>query len=104
MKLLVVEDDEDSRILLMNVFALSGHEVTSATNGVEAMAAIEKSIPDLIISDILMPQMDGYTLCKKLKSDKRFRDIPFVFYTATYTEKKDEDFALKLGAAKFIIK
>lgn len=104
MKLLVVEDDEDSRILLMNVFALSGHEVTSATNGVEAMAAIEKSIPDLIISDILMPQMDGYTLCKKLKADKRFRDIPFVFYTATYTDPKDRQLAMDIGCAAFLVK
>ena len=56
------------------------------------------------VSDILMPVMDGFTLCKELKSDEHLRGIPFVFYTATYTEPKDIELGLSLGARKFLIK
>ena len=60
--------------------------------------------PDLIVSDILMPVMDGYALCRQWKSDDTLKHIPLVFYTATYTEPKDEEFALSLGADRFILK
>jgi putative nucleotidyltransferase with HDIG domain len=58
----------------------------------------------VIISDILMPVMDGFSLCQEWKKDDGLKDIPFVFYTATYTDPKDEEFALSLGAARFIVK
>ena len=105
MKVLVVEDTEDSRVLLHDVLTASGYEVRSAENGKKALKVIEDNfLPDLIVSDILMPEMDGYALCRALKADEKLRSIPFVFYTATYTDPKDEQFAMSLGAARFLIK
>ena len=58
----------------------------------------------MIISDILMPVMDGFTLCREWKRDDRLKDVPFVFFTATYADPKDEKFAMGLGAERFIVK
>ena len=81
-----------------------GWEVCQAVNGKAALEIAENQAPDLIVSDILMPVMDGYALCRQCKSDKKLKNIPFVFYTATYTEPHEEKFALDLGADRFINK
>ena len=104
MNILIVEDNDESRYLLESLLKGRGYDVISATNGVEALERLKKERFEMIISDILMPNMDGFRLCRKCKSDDTLRKIPFVFYTATYTDKKDEEFALSLGAEKFIVK
>ena len=83
MKMLVVEDTEDSRIMLVDLLKVQGYEVDSAVNGLDALEKIAISSPDLIVSDILMPEMDGFELCRKIKSDPQLRLIPFIFYTAS---------------------
>jgi len=104
MKILIVDDKEEDLYLLETLLKGSGYEVVSAKNGVETLEMLQKQSVDMIISDILMPKMDGYQLCRQCKSDDTLRKIAFVFYTATYTDKKDEEFALSLGAEKFIVK
>lgn len=104
MKILVVEDNEDSRNLLMKQLRAYGHEVTAAANGAEALQQALEEMPDILISDIMMPKMDGYQLCQECKQNDKLKDIPFVFYTATYTKEEDEKFALSLGANTFIRK
>lgn len=103
-KALIVDDIKENLYLLESLLKAYGYKTIAANNGAEALGLAFKEIPDIIIADILMPVMDGYALCREWKKDKVLKDIPFVFYTATYTHPKDEEFALNLGADKFIIK
>ncbi len=104
MKILIVEDNEDSRNLLMKQLHACGYEVTPTANGAEALEQALVQSPDIIVSDIMMPKMDGYQLCHEWKQNDKLKDIPFVFYTATYTREEDEKFALSLGAVAFVTK
>lgn len=101
---LIVDDNNANLYLLKNLLEEEGMEVMTAENGKEALNKARARPPDIIISDILMPVMDGYALCRECKLDERLEHIPFVFYTATYTEPKDEKFALSIGADRFILK
>ena len=102
--ILLVDDNEQNRYMLEVLLKAQGYEVMLANNGAEALALAIKHPPDLIITDILMPVMDGFSLCRKWKADDRLKAIPFIFYTATYTYPEDERFALSLGAERLIIK
>jgi PAS domain S-box-containing protein len=104
MKILIVDDKMENRYLLESMLKGNGYQVDSASNGKEALDLLKSDNYKLIVSDILMPEMDGYQLCLECKKDRKFKNIPFVFYTATYTSSKDEELALQLGAAKFIRK
>ncbi len=104
MKVLAVEDTKNDRLLLTKILSSAGYDVKSACNGIEALEMIENEKPDLIISDIMMPEMDGFSLCRELKTNEGTRDIPIIFYTATYTEYEDEKLAMLEGAAGFIRK
>ncbi len=80
MKVLIAEDTEDSRVMLELALASQGHEVISGTNGIEALRLARTTLPDLIISDILMPEMDGFELCRQVKADPELKKIPFIGY------------------------
>jgi signal transduction histidine kinase len=101
---LIVDDIAENLYFLEVLLKGNGFQVQSATNGAEALASARNNPPDLILSDILMPVMDGYRLCQECKTDEQLRQIPFIFYTATFIEKKDEELALGLGADRFVIK
>ena len=102
--ILIVDDNSTNLYVLKSLLESESMETITAKNGKEALAKARSHPPDLIVSDILMPVMDGYTLCRHWKSDDQLKHIPFIFYTATYTEAKDEKFALSLGADLFIVK
>ncbi len=102
--ILIVDDKSENLYLLELMLKGGGFTTVSARNGAEALALARQALPDLIISDILMPIMDGFTLCRELKKDRKLKNIPFIFYTATYTDPKDEEFALSLGADRFLLK
>ncbi|SEM24188.1 PAS domain S-box-containing protein [Syntrophus gentianae] len=103
-RILIVDDKQENLYMLRFLLESNGYEVDEARHGAEAMLKARKLLPQLIISDLLMPIMDGYTLLRHWKSDDLLKQIPFVVYTATYTEPKDEKLALDLGADAFIIK
>jgi PAS domain S-box-containing protein len=104
MQILIAEDNIDSRIYLDSLLSGSGYSTLSAENGKLALDLARKHKPDLIISDIMMPHMDGYQFCKAVKTDPNLSNIPFIFYTATYTDPKDQRLAMELGAEKFMLK
>ncbi|MFA4956285.1 MAG: response regulator [Candidatus Methanoperedens sp.] len=103
-KILIVDDNSNDRYLLEAVLKGNGYDVTSTENGAQALILARKDPPDAIISDIMMPLMDGFGLCREWKLDKTLKTIPFIFYTATYTTYKDKEFGMSLGAEQFIIK
>src|SRR4051794_433013 len=104
MTILLVDDNELNLYQIQVLLRAHGFEIVSALDGAEALAKGRKTPPDLIVSDILMPVMDGFSLCREWKQDPQLCKIPFIFYTATYTDERDREFALSLGAARFIVK
>eukprot|EP01041_Mallomonas_annulata_P008327 gene8327-17145_t len=101
---LIVDDKEENLYYLQALLTGNGYLVESARHGAEALTKARQHPPQLIVSDLLMPVMDGYTLLRHWKSDARLKSIPFIVYTATYTEPEDEKLALNLGADAFILK
>lgn len=104
MRVLIVEDNMHDRKILKYNFENRGHSTIEANNGKEALERAVAEKPDLIISDALMPEMDGFELLRAVKSDDALKDIPFVFYSAVYTGLKEELLAISLGAEAFIVK
>lgn len=103
-RILIVDDNEQNLYMLEVLLSANGFQVLSAPNGAEALSMARNSPPDLIISDILMPVMDGYAFCRECKKSDRLKNIPFIFYTATFTEEDDRKLALSLGADCFLLK
>lgn len=101
---LIVEDVPNVLELLEVTLRFKGYAVVTARNGQEALEAIKQQRPALIVTDILMPKMDGYAFVQKLRLNPETRAIPVVFLSATYVTPEDKDFALSLGAARFMEK
>lgn len=101
---LIVEDVPNVLELLEVTLRFKGYAVVTARNGEEALEVIARQKPALIVTDILMPKMDGYAFVQKLRLSPETRAIPVVFLSATYVTPEDKEFALSLGAARFMEK
>ncbi len=103
-RVLIVDDHPENLYLLRMLLQGNGFEVVEALHGGQALEYARLKLPDLVISDLLMPVMDGYTLLRHWKADDRLRTVPFIVYTATYTDPADEALALEMGADIFLVK
>ena len=102
--ILVVEDVPHVLELVEITLRFKGYQVVTARNGMEALAVIEKVQPALVITDILMPKMDGFSLAHHLRKDPVNNQVPIIFLSATYVTPEDKIFALSLGAVRFLEK
>jgi PAS domain S-box-containing protein len=104
MTILVVDDFAVNRKVVNAFLSHEGFRVLEASDGIEALRILEREPIDAVISDILMPNMDGYRLCMELRRSAKFSGVPFVLYNSAYTSPGDEALALELGADAFIRK
>ncbi len=102
--ILIVEDFDHVRELLEATLIHRGYVVISARDGIEALERIKKQEPSLILADIMMPNMDGFALAQKVRSNPQTEHIPILFISATFITQEDIDFALSLGAVSFLEK
>lgn len=104
MKILVIDDDFVGRMLLQDILTQFGYDVITATDGAEGLRKAREERPSVVITDVLMPGMDGYQLLREVRRDSAIRDVPVIFYTGTYIDKKDEELAHDLGVTLFLTK
>src|SRR5688572_16069184 len=102
--ILTVDDNERSLKLLQAIYEAEGYDVATARDGLEAIDVLTRQKVDLIVTDVLMPNMDGYYLCYKIRTYEKFKNIPIIIYTATYTSVSEEKIAKEMGADMFIRK
>ncbi|MGB4430748.1 MAG: diguanylate cyclase [Limnochordia bacterium] len=101
-RILIVEDVKLNAQILVNALK-DTYDLRVAHNGVEALAMVREEMPDLILLDIIMPEMDGYEVCARLQSDPNTRDIPILFLTALEGDQ-NEAYGIELGAMDYIRK
>jgi len=102
--ILVVDDSQQNIYQLQVLLRSDGYQVVTAGDGAEALSTARQDPPDLIVTDGLMPVMDGFTLCRECQQDERLKAIPLIFYTATFTDDRDRQLALRLGARRYLVK
>jgi signal transduction histidine kinase len=104
MNILIVDDIAINRKLLRVTLEAEGHATFEAADGVEALQILARETVDAVISDILMPNMDGFRLCHEIRKSERLHALPFIIYTATYTSPDDMKLAQTVGADKYLTK
>ncbi len=102
-KVFIVDDDASVREAFQAILAADDYEVTFAANGAEALAELPKNVPDVILLDVMMPELDGYDVCRRLKGDRRLAHVPVVLVTVLES-KEDLVRGLDAGADEFLTK
>jgi diguanylate cyclase (GGDEF)-like protein/PAS domain S-box-containing protein len=104
MKILVIDDSDTMRATLRNILVSAGYEVVVAGDGEEGLAKAKAEHPSLVITDVLMPGVDGFQFLRKVRGDDSLKDVPVIFYTGSYLDKQDEELARKIGVSRYMIK
>ena len=102
-RVLVVDDEEPNRVLLRDWLEAQGHAVTEAADGEQALEAVGSTAPDVILLDVMLPRMDGFEVCRRLKADARTAPIPILLITAL-TDRQDRLAGIQAGANDFLTK
>jgi two-component system cell cycle response regulator len=102
LSVLVVDDEPDKRLLLAFALKCEGYEVHTADDGVEGLAAVEAYQPDLIVTDVMMPRMDGYEMVRRVRSNPQTKFIPVIIQSAARNESRDVRFGSELGALGYL--
>jgi CheY-like chemotaxis protein len=102
MKILVVDDSSPHRRMLTALFGRAGHEVLTAGDGTSALEILERATIDAIVSDVRMPKMDGFQLCRAIRQDPRWKRLPFIFYSSIFIGDPAHDFGRDLGATAYL--
>ncbi|MBI4505632.1 MAG: response regulator [Chloroflexi bacterium] len=101
---MVVDDSTTQAQKMAQALEAAGFRTRLAQNGRDALEQARRWRPDVIVSDILMPVMDGFALCREVRRDPELAQVPVVLYTITYVDPKDEEFARGIGASRFLVK
>jgi CheY-like chemotaxis protein len=102
MRILVVDDSSPHRRMLTALFGRAGHEVRTAPDGVAALELLETEPIDAVVSDVRMPKMDGFQLCRTIRNDPRWRRLPFIFYSSIFIGDPAQNFGRDLGATAYL--
>ncbi len=102
-KILIVDDDPNILLSVEFLLVKNGFDVIVARNGMEAIEAIEESVPDIVLLDIMMPDVDGYVICEFIKKNERTRNAKVIFLSAKSREA-DISFGYEMGADLYMIK
>ena len=102
-KILIVDDDEQATILLEKVLAIKGHEATSINDSSETIRVANSTSPDLFLLDLMMPEPNGFEVCKMLRADPNFAKTPIVIITAM-DDNESKETAYSAGANDYLVK
>ena len=102
MRILVVDDSSPHRRMLTAIFGHAGHEVLTASDGEAALAALERERVDAVVSDVRMPKLDGFQLCRALRRDPRWERLPFIFYSSVFIGGPARDLGRDVGATAYL--
>lgn len=104
MKLVIADDDPIQRRLVAAKLGVLGHQVTAAADGEEALELIRRIRPDAVVSDVMMPKLDGFEMCRTARKDPDIASIPILLVTNSYVEAGDRQLALRSGARDLILR
>lgn len=102
-KILIVDDDPNILLSVEFLLVKNGYNVLVARNGMEAMEIIQETIPDIVLLDIMMPDVDGYVICEYIKKNERTKNTKVIFLSAK-SKESDIDFGYEIGADLYMIK